>query len=108
MSISQGPEALDVFNRSWSTLMAEFHEATCRNTVDDETLSFAHQVFSRIEILAKRFLDLDEAAENVTGSLQNDLDVIFRDLSLTDDHSSASSGVFAITLHCHRHHLTNY
>jgi len=81
-SLSQGPEAVQAFYLFWSGLQATFSKAVQEERVDKDTLELAHQVVPRVEIIAKKFLELHEGAESLALSLQDGLDVIFANLDL--------------------------
>jgi Mating-type protein beta 1 len=89
-AISQGPAAVQAFDCSWSSLQATFEVAIKEDSVDDETFILARQIFTRIEVIARRFLELHAETEAIVSSLQSDLDVIFADLNITELSAPAS------------------
>jgi Mating-type protein beta 1 len=83
-SIVEGPTGMESFDRSWSALLATFENAIEKEYVDEETHTIAHQVSTRIEIMAGQFLALHEATNGVASSLQSDLDTIFATLNINE------------------------
>ena len=101
LSLSQGPAAVDAFDQSWSAIQKQLENAIASSEVNEETLTLAHHVFSRVEILSSRFLELYEQADVFTSSLQKDLDDLFSTMSLEDP--SERTGIKHLLCY-----LTNY
>ncbi|PPQ63795.1 hypothetical protein CVT24_004337 [Panaeolus cyanescens] len=84
LAVSQGPEALVDFGHSWSELQMSLEIAMEGGTVEDEVVHLAHHVFTAIEVLAARFLELEEDIETFTEIRQAEISNMISDLSLED------------------------
>ena len=82
LAISHGSEDAEAFYDFLSRLQTSFSDAIQQKRVDMETIELAQQVGSRIEIIARKSLELLEEADSVVLSLQNELGVIFAELNL--------------------------
>ncbi|KAF8203826.1 C-terminal domain of homeodomain 1-domain-containing protein [Pholiota molesta] len=92
-TLSAGPKAVQSFDTLWSTLYNNLVDAMEQNTVDDSSLSAIHQVATRVQTLATRFLELYNNVGHITECLQQDLDAAFADLTLEDRPSAMRSDV---------------
>ena len=89
-SLSSGPMAIQAFSLTFSDLQAAFDKEMEQNSVDDETMTAFYQVVTRIEIIARRFVEHFEQADVLAASLRDDLDAIFANLALDDVSNSGS------------------
>jgi len=83
-ALSEGSGSIQSFDETWSKLQLSLEEAMKLGNIDDDTLGVVHQVASRIQMLAGRFIELQDNVGAVTDSLERDLNVIFDDLSLQE------------------------
>jgi len=96
--ISQDPSEMETFYRFWSGLEAEVSQAVDQASEDSETMSLAHQVASRVEALASRFLDFYDDVDAVTTSLQQDLEGLFAELTTAEPLSLSVESECALRL----------
>lgn len=90
--ISEDISAMQDFYDIWSMLGMEVAQAIEQNSTDSETLSIAHRVADRVQILASRFLSFYEDVDAVTLAFQRELDALFATLSIEDGSPPPSSG----------------
>ncbi|CAA7265921.1 unnamed protein product [Cyclocybe aegerita] len=83
-SMTQSPDALEEFSRSWAKLQTSINEAVEQDTLDEDTATLAQTVSARIEVIASLFLDLHTETTAFSSSLQDDLTAIFSNLTLSE------------------------
>ena len=83
---------MESFTRFWSGLQSSVVEGVKQQSLNEETLSLAHTMFSRIEIISERFLGLYEKSDAITAAFQQDLAVLFADLNINGQPSTSPSG----------------
>jgi len=81
-ALSQSPEEMDSFSQLWSCLHVQFEQTIQAGLVDSETMNIAHQVASRIEVIAQEFVQVD----TLTTAFHRDMESIFQDLHIDDRH----------------------
>ena len=82
-SLAGGPPALQAFTQYWTQFEAGFADFVLQES-DEEATSIIRNNLSTIEIIAQRFLDLDEEVHSLSETFQNELDVILADLKIDD------------------------
>jgi hypothetical protein len=91
-SLSGGPLALQAFTQYWTQLEAAFVDFAPQDN-DEEAISTIRNNLSTIEIIAQRFLDLDEEVHSVGETFQKEIDVILADLKIDDVQHSPRDGL---------------
>ena len=76
-ALSSDTSTLDSFPNRFSTLMNDFEEALRLQCLDASSISIAHTLASRIQIIGKHFLKLRSEFETITAGFKDDLDDIF-------------------------------
>jgi len=85
--LNEDPSGLEKFSEVWTTLAGRLSLAG--QEVDEETIIVAHRVSSRIEFIAKQFLELHEKTDVYSLALQDDLNELVTKISLADEDVSA-------------------
>lgn len=75
-AITAGDSAVDAFEESWKVLGRDIQQAVEAETLSDETKKLAHDVGSRISIMANAMLDIETRAEGIRAQLTADCDAI--------------------------------
>lgn len=89
--IAQDVSAIGDFQEDWSRLGTEVAEAIERQSIDEETISMAHRVAARVQILANRFISFYDDIDTIASSFQQELDSMFSGLAIMDTPTSSSS-----------------
>ncbi|KAI0936810.1 hypothetical protein AcV5_004857 [Taiwanofungus camphoratus] len=88
-AIVEGTSAIETFDKSWSNLRRDIDIAIQDSSLDDETVSMAYFVSSRIAIYASTFYDLYVDYEDLTSNMVGEVETIMSRLTLGDTSSSA-------------------
>lgn len=80
----QDSSETQTFYDSWLHLQTTLSRALINNSLDQQTITLAHQVVSTVEVIASGFLELHERTSKITSELEHDLHIFFSELSLED------------------------
>lgn len=83
-ALNAGDDALNAFSEKWSCLREDVEQAVGRSALDQDVLSLAHSVSSRIAVLSESVAQLDQDANRITSSLLEDVEDIFAQMTLDD------------------------
>ncbi|EGO31057.1 A mating type protein [Serpula lacrymans var. lacrymans S7.9] len=97
-AIEDGPQAVEKFDREWSSLCADVEQAIHLRTASSETIELASALSARMAVLVESFVDLQNASDEATANLTKQWDHIFL---ASDDNRSLST---SLTAHLHIQH----
>ncbi|TFY53890.1 hypothetical protein EVG20_g9930 [Dentipellis fragilis] len=78
-SITLGSDAIAAFNHDWASLFRDFSAAVKSQQVDDETMTMAHTIASRVAILADPLLCMDSEMGKLLEDFESEVDRILSD-----------------------------
>ncbi|KAG8219503.1 putative homeodomain protein [Butyriboletus roseoflavus] len=92
-AFQKGPQMLDSYQQTLSTLLDLISTATETGNIGPETLSLAHSVASRISNVASCFLDIRRGENRFTAQLQRDCDAMLHQMAGLDLNAQPKSSL---------------